>query len=114
MLPAKFRLKNKKEFSEVFRKGKSFASRNLVMKHESAGSDAVKVGFSVGLKFSKKAVKRNKVKRWLREAARTNLLGIKPGSKIIFILNPKVDFSTLNLALLRKEMKDLLQKSKLL
>jgi len=113
MLPAKFRLKDKREFGEAFKKGKFFSSRNLLIKFFRVDSSEIKVGFSVGLKFSKKAVERNQVRRWLREAARENLGNIRPGVKIVFVLNPKAQLRELDIALLQEEVRDLLKKSKL-
>jgi ribonuclease P protein component len=114
MLPAEFRLKDKKEFSETFRKGKSLFGSHLLLRHKNAGDAVAKIGFSVGLKFSKKAVERNKVKRWLREAVRENLDKIKPGAKIVFILNPKTEVQELSLDILRQEVQNLLKESKLI
>jgi len=114
MLPAKFRLKDKKEFSETFKKGKSFSSRHLMMRLTRVSSAEIKVGFSVGLKFSKKAAERNKVKRWLREAVRESLGKFRPGAKIVFVLNSRSEFRELSLDILRQEVRDLLQISKLI
>lgn len=114
MLPVKFRLKNKKEFNTLFCGGKSSASENLSMKHQSNVGEGLKIGFSVGLRFSKKAAERNKVKRWLREAARKYVRAIKPGSRIIFIMNPRAGKSVLNYLSIQAEMLDLLRKEKLL
>jgi ribonuclease P protein component len=114
MLPAKFRLKSRKEFNELFKKGKILASESLIMKYFLRAGPEIKIGFSAGLKFSKKATIRNKAKRWLREVARAELGNIKPGSKIIFIINPKVKPGELSYPTLKTEMQRLLRKGKLL
>jgi ribonuclease P protein component len=114
MLPAKFRLKSKKEFDELFKKGKTLASERLIMKYSLETKLDIQVGFSAGLKFSKKATDRNKAKRWLREAVRAELSAIKPGAKIIFIINPRVKLSELSYSILKAEIQDLLRKGELL
>jgi ribonuclease P protein component len=114
MLPAKFRLKSKKEFNELFKRGETLANEYLIMKYSLETKPEIKVGFSVGLKFSKKATERNKAKRWLREAVREELAVIKPGSKLIFIINPKVKPSELSYSILKTEIQDLLRKGELL
>lgn len=114
MLPSEYRLKKNREFSEIFKRGKSYSCRHLIMKYLEEDGSEIKIGFSVGLKFSKKASERNKAKRWLREAARANMKQIKPGSKIVFVLSPKADFSDLSLHLAKSEMQELLRKGKLI
>ncbi|MEK4826713.1 ribonuclease P protein component [Niallia sp. FSL W8-0951] len=63
-----FRIKKNKEFQSVFKKGQSFANRQFViykLKKEE------QVHFRIGLSVSKKignAVKRNQIKRYVRQA----------------------------------------------
>ncbi|MFP3722384.1 ribonuclease P protein component [Niallia circulans] len=63
-----FRIKKNKEFQSVFKKGQSFANRQFViykLKREE------QVHFRIGLSVSKKignAVKRNQIKRYVRQA----------------------------------------------
>lgn len=60
------RIKKNKEFQAVFKKGKSFANRQFVIYVLPKESQQE---FRVGLSVSKKignAVKRNKIKRWIR------------------------------------------------
>lgn len=114
MLPAKHRLKNKKEFSSVFRGGKTVSSEVLVMKLRLSSEGMTKVGFSVGLKFSKKASRRNKVKRWMREATRENIKRIRPGTQILFLVNSKYPYEKLSYGLICIETEKLLKKAKIL
>ena len=44
----------------------------------------------VGLKVSKKAVVRNKIKRWLEEIIRLSLDQIKTGSDIVVMVSPEI------------------------
>ncbi|GAA4076894.1 ribonuclease P protein component [Amphibacillus indicireducens] len=62
------RLKSNDEFQKVFKQGKSFANRQLVLYYLPKQDQS---NFRVGLSVSKKignAVVRNKVKRYLRQA----------------------------------------------
>lgn len=83
------------------------------MKYSKVESSELKVGFSAGLKFSKKALKRNKIKRWMREATRFFLGKIKTGYQIIFLINSKFPYEQINHSLVREKTEDLLMRAKL-
>jgi ribonuclease P protein component len=114
MLPVQFRLKNRKEFNDIFRQGKMLSNGTLAMKYVRAGTKELKIGFSVGLKFSKKALKRNRVKRWLREAVRSLLKNMRTGYKIIFLINPRFPYEQMSYLLIQENMENLLRKEKLI
>ena len=76
----KFRLQKNKQFQYVYRRGKSVASRHLVLLY--VRNRQLKVGFSISKKVGN-AVVRNKVKRQLRECVRPVLPKLKPGYYII-------------------------------
>ncbi|WP_068675952.1 ribonuclease P protein component [Oceanobacillus sp. Castelsardo] len=64
----RFRIKNNEEFQFVFKKGKSFANRQLVIYYiEKPEQNHFRVGLSVGKKIGN-AVTRNRIKRYLRQA----------------------------------------------
>ncbi|RDW16796.1 ribonuclease P protein component [Oceanobacillus chungangensis] len=64
----KFRIKKSKEFQYVFKKGKSFANRQLVIYYvQKQEQEYFRVGLSVGVKIGN-AVTRNRIKRYLRQA----------------------------------------------
>lgn len=113
MLPAKHRLKSKKEFNEVFRRGKTISNDVFLLKCRAGEPEELKIGFSVGVKFSKKVPERNKAKRWMREAVRPMVGKIKPGHQIIFLINSKFPYKQINHALIGEKMEDLLGKAKL-
>ncbi|MBU8881284.1 ribonuclease P protein component [Bacillus sp. FJAT-29790] len=63
-----YRVKKNKEFQEAFKKGKSFANRQFVVYSLKKPSQE---HFRIGLSVSKKignAVKRNQIKRYVRQA----------------------------------------------
>ena len=79
--PRRFRLGRNRNYRYVYRKGKSFASRSLVLVYL-RGKD-LKLGFSVSSKVGN-AVTRNRVRRCMREDARLMRPQLKRG-KYIFV-----------------------------
>lgn len=110
-----FSLKRNKQFRQVYRKGKSLASRYMVLIYAKGGSGMVHVGFSVSKKLGN-SVARNRVKRRLREAFRPMIPEALPGYDLIFIARDAVkeaDFPAIESAmryLMRKA--GLLQKAR--
>ncbi|MFD2045629.1 ribonuclease P protein component [Ornithinibacillus salinisoli] len=65
-----FRVKDNKEFQQIFKNGRSFANRQLVIYYKKIPDQQhFRVGLSVGKKIGN-AVTRNRIKRYLREAFR--------------------------------------------
>ena len=77
-------------------------------------SQPTKFGFAASLKFSKKAVERNRVKRWMREAVRARIEDIQPGKEVVFLINPKVPKEKWSLELIRENIEKLLKQAKML
>lgn len=73
-----------------------------------------KFAFGASLKYSKKAVERNRAKRWMREAVREKIAEIQPGWNVIFFISPKIDKKKLNLEFIREKTENLLKKAKIL
>lgn len=91
MLPEKHRLRSKKEIDELFKSGKAVRNSFLFLKYKQNNLENSRFAFSVGLKYSKKAVERNQIKRILREALRPFLENIKPGYDGTFFLSQGLD-----------------------
>ena len=129
MLPKKNRLK-KKEVEDVFKKGRAYrgdflllklvdrshfvprrfkASMNLGCEPASIESRFAAI---VPMKVSKKAVKRNRIKRLIRENLRKKLPRIKDGFDGIFMALP--DSLEKNYWEIGKEVEQVLQKAKLI
>ena len=83
MLSLKNRLKDGKDFNHVYKNGRSVFFEGIFIKFLENGREESRIGFSVGLKFSKKAVLRNKIKRQLRAILREELKSLKKGFDII-------------------------------
>lgn len=90
MLPKNNRLKKKKDFDKVFKKGKTIAGKLIFLKYLKNKLKINRFGFVVSLKLSKKAVIRNKLRRQLREVTRKKLPNIRPGLDIIIIAKPEI------------------------
>ncbi|WDF47573.1 ribonuclease P protein component [Chryseobacterium sp. KACC 21268] len=74
--PTHEKLKRKSEIDHLFKKGKWLTVDNIRVIHikssESFSVPSHRVGVSVGKKFFKRAVDRNRIKRLLRESYRLN------------------------------------------
>ncbi len=75
-----FRLQKNRQFQYVYRRGKSAATKPMVLLY--AKGNKVRIGFSVSKKVGN-AVTRNLVRRRLRECFRPYIQGIKPGSYVV-------------------------------
>lgn len=99
-------LKKPSEFSKVYKRGKSFADKNLVIYILPNKLDYTRVGLSVSKKVGN-SVRRNRVKRLIRETFRLNYHE-NFGYDIIFIA--RVRANTADFAAIEKSMKFLLNK----
>lgn len=99
MLPKCARLKQKRDFTAIYKTARTYFTKPLKMlvlpdtsEHRSL------VGFVVSKAVSKQAVKRNRVKRLLREAYQREMPSIKEGYLILFYARPRcieADFSAI-------------------
>ena len=81
-----YRLKKEKDFNLVFGKGKRLFSQSLTMIY--FPSTEIKVGFAVSKKHGG-SVKRNRIKRLLRESFRSFTPDL--GKNFFFVFIPKVE-----------------------
>lgn len=98
MLPVKSRLKRRSDFGRVYSKGRSYATDLVVvyiLPHSTNGADnSTKIGYSVSKKLGG-SVKRNRVKRLLREATRQFLSCIRVGYYVVVVARVKAGGATL-------------------
>ncbi len=99
-----YRLKREKDFNLVFGKGKRLFSNNLTLLYIKQNS--LKVGFAVGKKHGG-SVKRNKIKRYLRESFRSFLPFLRQDFFFVFIPKVKEEY---RLEDIKKDMGYLLKK----
>lgn len=86
MLSKENRLKKKKDFERVFKKGKGFNEGFLFLKIGKNNLSKSRFAFIISKKTSKKAVDRNRDKRRLREIIRKNISCINPGLDVVLII----------------------------
>ena len=110
MLQAKNRLKKRKEFAYIYRKGERFNTNNLTLLKIYSKYPTARIGFSVSNKIGK-AVVRNKIKRQLREIVRPLVPAIK-NCNLIFVAKPTITNTTFSE--LQKEVNQILIKGKIL
>lgn len=113
MLDIKHRLKSSKQIENVFKKGKSTQSGFLFLKYRPNNLSESRFAFSVGVKFSKKAVDRNRAKRMLRSQILKHLPNIKNGFDIVIFFG-KVTPDELEKEAIEKNIKQALTSSQLL
>ena len=91
MLAKKNRLNKKKDFENVFKRGKSFKEDFLILKLLQKNSNQIRFGFIVSQKISKKATLRNKIKRRISELVRQRLGKLEKGMDAILIAVPGME-----------------------
>lgn len=83
MLPKQYRITNGVDFGRLFQKGDSRSHPLFYLKFLPNNLTYSRFGFLVGVKLFKKAVKRNRIKRLMREVVRLNFAKIRDGYDII-------------------------------
>lgn len=84
MLPKCTRLKQKNDFTAIYKNAQIYSSKPLRLMVLPKANSCTLVGFVVSKKVHKQANKRNRIKRLLREAYRKQHSSIKPGYLILF------------------------------
>lgn len=77
-------LRRRGDFQRVYRSGKSFANRYLVLYIVKSARAEGQVGFAAGKKLGN-AVTRNRVKRLLRECYRQNQFSLQKGYNLLLV-----------------------------
>ncbi|MEK7625497.1 MAG: ribonuclease P protein component [Patescibacteria group bacterium] len=129
MIPQENRLTKKRDFNLIISHGRWVSApglslkalnlaenRNLFPKKEDPDKfeKQLKIAFSVGLKYSKKAVERNRMRRQISEVVRLHLKNsdLKPGFYLLFTAQPAM--KNYNFAEISQKVKLLLRQGKLL
>lgn len=95
------RLRRRSDFARVYRRGKSYANKYLVIYVLANNQNFNRFGFSVGKRIGN-AVRRNRIRRRLRELCRLHLKVLRWGYDIVVIPRnpaPEADHDTLKGAL---------------
>lgn len=87
MLASKNRLKKKINFARIEIDGKMIQSKSFGMGiYNRKDDDPTRFGFIISTKISKKAVVRNKIKRIMAEVIRKNIINLKNGYDVLFLI----------------------------
>lgn len=84
MLPKINRIKKKKDFEIIFKKGASLKNNLFILRFVKNNLNQNRFGFVVSQKISKKATIRNKIRRKLTEAIKIQAKNIKTGTDLSF------------------------------
>lgn len=88
-----YSLRKNIEFKRVYKNGKNYWNRNLILYVKKNDYDYNRVGFSITKKVGNSVV-RNKIRRRLKEIYRLNIHNLNSGYDLIFIpKNNTVDIS---------------------
>ena len=69
-LPGRARLHRRSEYQAIQQHGRRFPTRDLIILWQEGRSGCTRLGVTVSKRVAKQAVKRNRIKRWIREAFR--------------------------------------------
>lgn len=86
MLPKLYRLKSEKDFARLAKSKRSAYGKVLGVKVRENALPHSRFGIVIGLKVSKKAVRRNLLRRRLREILRKRLPELKPGLDVMVLV----------------------------
>ncbi|HEY9726199.1 MAG TPA: ribonuclease P protein component [Chroococcales cyanobacterium] len=129
-LPQSNRLRHRREFQAVYQKGLRRSGRYLMvrgiqydnsavktppqgtLKQMKEGKPPTRIGISISLKVSKKAVVRNRIKRQIRAILRQLLPQISPGWYLVVVVRPGA--SECEYAQFLRELKQLLAEAEVL
>jgi len=113
MLPKNNRLDLKKDFSEIKKRGKLLRGKlfDFLLQKPVADFCPPAFAFIVSKKITKKATKRNRIKRLLSEVVRSFLSQLHPGIKGVFLA--KKEILEKNFAEIKNEVEATFKKERL-
>lgn len=109
MLPSPFRLPHD-EYARLFSSGKRFRTGSVDLLIAAGKMTISRIGIIVPMSSVRKAVKRNRTKRLLREAVRHLLPGLRPYDMILIA---RKDLSALTIREVEPELAELCVKAKI-
>lgn len=110
MIARRFRLRRPSEFEQIRRRGRSVASRLLVLSVAPNGLAHNRYGFAVGRRVGK-AVRRNRVKRWLREIVRQLHPSLRQGFDLVLVARGKLADESVTYHELREAVEILIKRA---
>lgn len=85
----KYRIRKNMEFKNIYKLGKNYWNRNLILYVKKNGLDETRVGYTITKKIGN-AVIRNKLRRKMKEIYRLNFHNIRQGYDLIFIAKKSI------------------------
>lgn len=85
-------LKKNSDFQRIYRNGRSYANRLLIMYVEETGDERARIGISVSKKVGNSVV-RHRICRLIREIFRLNQSKIKTGLNIVVVVRKAAEHS---------------------
>lgn len=101
MLPKKYRLPLRYELHRIQKEGEVYQFPLFALLVAKSNLNFSRFAFIVSNKIHKKANKRNRIKRLLRESVRSFLPKVKPGFDLVFLAKKRIlgeDFQTIQSA----------------
>lgn len=80
----RFRIRKNMEFKDIYKHGKNYWNRNLILYVKKNDLNETRVGYTITKKIGN-AVVRNKLRRRMKEIYRLNFHNIKEGYDLVFI-----------------------------
>ena len=102
-------LKKNYEFKKVLTKGKYYSGRYIEVFATKNNLKKNFIGIAIGVKIAK-AVKRNKIKRLIRENYRLLENNLKVGYNIVFLWKKKIDISNATFYNIKIDMKNIFER----
>lgn len=96
-------LKKNYQFRNVLRKGKYYSGKYIEIFVKKNNSNCNFIGIAIGVKIAK-AVKRNNIKRLIRENYKLIEKDLKKGQDIVFLWKKKVDIKNASFKNIKEDM----------
>ena len=106
-------LKKKYEFKNVLTKGKYYSGKYIEALIQKNGENTNYLGIAISVKIAK-AVKRNHIKRLIRESYYKQEELLKNGYNIVFLWKKKVDINNANFQNIKSDMKNIFKNAKII
>ena len=106
-------LKKNYQFRNVLTKGKFFYGKQIIVYIRKNKIDRNRLGIAIHTKLAK-AVKRNRLKRLIRENYRLVAKRLLPGNDIVFLWNKKIEYQEADFFQIQKDMEKVFRKAGIL
>lgn len=103
-------LKKNYEFKNVLSKGNFYVSKHIILYVKNNQKKENYVGIAINTKVGK-AVRRNRIKRLIRESYRIEKGNLKKGKDIVFLWNKNSSIQGMNYHIIHKEILELFDKA---